>query len=106
MRIKDVNHDAVRLHFSPFSKAKDWLLSLPKGAITYFHGMHALMLSCLIFSLLQKLCNSGLILYALDKKIASHERSRKDEGVRKELSQSWNGWLVLHLFYNAITARQ
>jgi hypothetical protein len=27
----------------------------------------------------------------------------EDEGVRKELSQSWDGkWLILHLFYNAL----
>ena len=37
MRIKDVNPDAVKLRLFPFSlrgKAKEWLLSLPKGTIT------------------------------------------------------------------------
>ena len=37
MRIKDVNPDAIKLRLFPFSlrgKAKEWLLSLPKGTIT------------------------------------------------------------------------
>jgi hypothetical protein len=41
MHIKDVNSDAVRLRLFPFSlrgKAKDWLLSLPKGTITSWNA--------------------------------------------------------------------
>ena len=72
-RIKDVDPDAVKLRLFPFSlrgKVKEWLLALPKGAITYWTSC------CSIFRTkyfrLQKPCNCKLILQVSSRKIMSH----------------------------------
>ena len=48
MRIKDVNPDAVKLRLFPFSlrgKAKEWLLSLPKGTIITWDNCYSIFMT-------------------------------------------------------------
>ncbi|KAM3333353.1 hypothetical protein ACQJBY_028437 [Aegilops geniculata] len=106
-RIRDYEHDALKLHLFPFSlreKAKESLMALPRGNITSW-------IEC-CSNCLSKFCPSVNIMQ-LRSQITSFKQEEREplvlvwdcmkEAIRNCPNHGMKEWLILHIFYNSLT---
>jgi hypothetical protein len=102
MGTKDVNLDAIRLHLFPFSlrgKAKDWLLSLSKGAITSWNACTTAFMSKFFPPAKIMQLRSNITGFRQE----DHEPlgltwERMKESARNCTNHEMEQWLILHFF--------